>query len=110
MFIFLKNRASVFSPSRETMNDGSEERRPACASGLNKRPEPLQYQTSLTFSSLFFFFLNSKPTISIWEKQQQQKKILEPIYLHVLLSKGKELIMNDLSIMFPSAGQGQSQQ
>lgn len=28
-------------------------------------------------------------------------KFLKPIYLHVLLSKGKELIMNDLSIMFP---------
>lgn len=84
------------------MNDGSEERRPAFASGLNKRPEPLQYETSLAF-------FNSKPTISIREKTTK-KKILEPIYLHVLLSKGKELIMNDLSIMFPSAGQGQSQQ
>lgn len=75
---------------------------------FNKRPEPLQYETSRTFSSLFFFFFYSKPTISIREKKK--KKILEPIYLHVLLSKGKELIMNDLSIMFPSAGQGQSQQ
>lgn len=74
---------------------------------FNKRPEPLQYETSPAFSSLFFFFY-SKPTISIREKTK--KKILEPIYLHVLLSKGKELIMNDLSIMFPSAGQGQSQQ
>ena len=26
---------------------------------------------------------------------------MEAIYLHVLLSKGKELIMNDLSIVFP---------
>ena len=32
-------------------------------------------------------------------------KILEPISLHVLLSKGKELIMNDLSITFPPDGQ-----
>lgn len=74
---------------------------------FNKRPEPLQYETSPAFSSLFFFFLFQT---DYFHSGKNKKKILEPIYLHVLLSKGKELIMNDLSIMFPSAGQGQSQQ
>lgn len=102
MFIFLKNRASVFSPSGETwtMVLKRDER------DFNKRPEPLQYETSRTFSSLFFFLFQT----DYFHSGKNKKKILEPIYLHVLLSKGKELIMNDLSIMFPSAGQGQSQQ
>lgn len=52
-----------------------------------------------------FIAFNSKPTISIWE---EKKRFLELIYLHVLLSRGKELIMNDLSIVFPQMVRGRA--
>lgn len=52
--------------------------------------QPLQYAACRAIPT-FYFQTNSFPF----------GKFLEAIYLHVLLSKGKEWIMNDLSIVLP---------
>lgn len=70
--------------------------------GREREKEPLQYTTEKRrLREPFFFFFLSHLFLSIWKISAGP-----PFSLHVLLGKGQELIMNDLSIAFPADGRG----